>query len=298
MASIQLAHPPFSGHQAADLENAKPYFPLGLLYLASFVREAGHSVSVFDGTFIEDVSAFVDTLRAETPDIVGITAVLPSRSSALDLAQAAKAEGAIVVVGGPDPTRSPETYLASPHVDVVVHHEGELTLVALLDLFDKGDLDFKSLRSEPGVAFRVDGKVVVNRPRPFIENLDELPLPARDLIDMDRYLQIWEEESGYSSITISTTRGCPHGCEWCRDAVHGQQFRQRSPKSVAAEVKAIDSTWDVRRLRLVDDVDAIDREWLDAWAEESQSIGVSVPFEALNDLSRQDIPLLDVQDSL
>lgn len=298
MAKILLAHPLFLSSNKAETAAASPYFPLGLLYLAAYVREAGHDVAVFDGTFADDVSAFAEALQAETPDLVGISAVMPTRSDALLLARMASDYGAVVILGGPDPTMSPEAYLASPSVDVVVHHEGEQTVVALVELFAAGELDTTALESEPGVAFRKDGQPRINEPRRPIENLDELPLPARDLIDMDRYLDVWEDESGYSSMTIATSRGCPYGCEWCRDAVHGNGFRQRSPESVAEEMKTIKDTWDVTRLRMVDDVDAIDRGWLEAWAEASEAIGAAIPFEGLNELSRQDIPLLEVRDSL
>ena len=298
MAKILFAHPLFLTSNEAETAAASPYFPLGLLYLAAYVREAGHDVAVFDGTFADDESAFAQALDAEAPDIVGISAMMPTRSDALSLASMASAYGAVVIVGGPDPTTSPAAYLASESVDVVVHHEGEQTVVALVELFDAGELDTTALESEPGVAFWKDGRPKINQPRTPIENLDELPMPARDLIDMDRYLNVWEDECGYSSMTIAMSRGCPYGCEWCRDAVHGDGFRQRSPQSVAAEVKMINDTWDVTRLRMVDDVDGIDRGWLEAWAKASETIGAAIPFEGLNELSRQDIPLLEVRDSL
>jgi radical SAM superfamily enzyme YgiQ (UPF0313 family) len=99
-------------------------------------------------------------------------------------------------------------------------------------------------------------------------------------------------------LTISTARGCPYGCEWCRDAVHGADFRQRSPRSVAAEMKALKESYGFDRLRVVDDVDGISREWLEEWAQAAEEMGAALPFEALYDLQRQDIPLLDVRDSL
>ncbi len=179
-----------------------------------------------------------------------------------------------------------------------MHHEGEQTIASLLDLYDRGELNTAVLKNEPGVAFREGRRMVVNEPRPPIENLDELPLPARDLIDMARYLHLWKEINGYSSMTISTARGCPYGCEWCRDAVHGSDFRQRSPESVAAEVKMLKETYDIDRIRVVDDVDGISREWLDEWAQSAEDMKAVVPFEGLNELARQDIPMLDVRDSL
>ena len=182
---------------------------------------------------------------------------------------------------------------------MVVHHEGEQTLDALLRLIDAGPLTPELLASEPGIAYRdAAGTPVVNQPRPLIENLDELPLPARDLIDMNRYLDTWRAENGYSSLTISTSRGCPYGCDWCQDSVHGQTFRQRSPQSVVAEMKQLKETYDIDRLRVVDDVDGIERDWVEGWADAAAAADAAIPFEALYDLERQDLPMLDVRDTL
>lgn len=303
-----FVHPLFLAKSPSEQQASSPYFPLGLLYLAGFVRHAGHAVSIFDGTFCNSEQDFAERLAQEQPDVVGISALQPTKDDALLLATMAAETGAVVILGGPDPTLDPEPYLINPAVDLVVHHEGERTIARLLELFDANrldanklnanKLDLESLRTEPGIAFRQDGKVVINQPRALIENLDELPLPARDLIDMDRYLQTWEDDRGYSSMTISTTRGCPFGCVWCRDAVHGQGFRQRSPESVAAEVATLAKSYDITRLRVVDDVDGIEREWFEQWADAAEESASVIPFEPLNDVVRKDIPLLDVQDSL
>ena len=298
MAKILFCHPMFLSKSPDEQASGSPYFPLGLLYLAGYVREQGHDAVMFDATFAEDESAFAAALREEMPDVVGISALLPTREMALTLAQMAHEQGAIVIFGGPDPTKSPAEYAAFGQVDIVVHHEGEQTIALILDLFDAGQLNTTALLEEPGVAFRDEGRIVINQPRPPIENLDEMPLPARDLIDMDRYLNAWQESNGYSSLTISTTRGCPYRCEWCRDAVHGNGFRQRSPQSVAAEMKLLKETYQIDRLRVVDDVDGLSREWLEEWAQTAESIDAVIPFEALNELQRQDIPMLDVRDSL
>lgn len=298
MAKILFCHPMFLSKSPDEQASGSPYFPLGLLYLAGYVRERGHDVAMFDGTFAADESEFALALRRERPDVVGISAMLPTRETTLALAKMARDEGAIVIVGGPDATKSPAAYLSSEQVDIVVHHEGEQTIAALLDLYDHGDLQTAVLRDVPGVAFRIAGNIIVNEPRSPIENLDELPLPARDLIDMERYLTTWRELNGYSSLTIATTRGCPYGCDWCRDAVHGNGYRRRSPENVAAEVKILKDTYDIDRLRVVDDVDGISRDWLEGWAASAQALDAVVPFEGLNELERQDIPMLDVRDSL
>lgn len=298
MSKILLVHPLFLSKSPDEQELSSPYFPLGLLYLAGYVREHGHDVAVFDGTFAPDESTFADALEREQPDMVGISALAPTRDQAVTLAAMAGAAGPIVVVGGPDPTARPEVYLAEAAIDIVVHHEGEQTISRLLDLVAGSGISPSALAAEPGVAFRRDGVAVVNEPRPPIENLDELPLPARDLIDMDRYLETWQDRHGYSSLTISTTRGCPFGCSWCRDSVHGTGFRQRSPESVAAEVQALARSYDIDRLRVVDDIEGIDRHWFERWADATEATGTAIPFEPLNDVGDRDLPLLDVRDSL
>jgi radical SAM superfamily enzyme YgiQ (UPF0313 family) len=305
MAKLLLVHPLFLSKSPAEQAAASPYFPLGILYLAAYVRERGHAVAIFDGTFQEDDAAFAAALEREQPDLVGISLLMPTRATALALAQMAHEFGALVILGGPEVTRDPGAYAAYPQVDLVVHHEGEQTLAALLDHLDRGELlaaeglNESFLYEELGIAFRrQDGSIRVNQPRPFLTNLDELPMPARDLIDMDKYLDTWRETKGYSSLPIVTSRGCPYGCEWCQHAVHGAGFRQRSPQSVAAEMKLLKQSYPIDRLRMVDDVDGISREWLDEWAEAAQAADAALPFEALYDLKRQDIPLLDVRDSL
>jgi radical SAM superfamily enzyme YgiQ (UPF0313 family) len=306
MAKILFCHPMFLSKSPEEEAAGSPYFPLGLLYLAGYVRQQGHEVAMFDATFAKDESAFATVLEQQRPDLVGISALLPTREMALILAQMAQEAGAVVVMGGPDPTKKPAFYAEQPQVDVVVHHEGEQTITALLDLFDAGQLTAPtssrgqavSLHNELGVAFEDNGRLIINPPRPPIDNIDTLPLPARDLIDMDRYLNVWQEMNGYTSMTISTTRGCPYGCEWCQDAVHGAQFRQRSPESVAAEVKLLKETYKIDRLRVIDDVDGIEREWLEEWAEAAEKLDAVIPFEALNELERKDIPQLEALDCL
>lgn len=298
MASLTLAHPLFLADNSAEMAASSPYFPLGLLYLASYVRENSHEVSIFDGTFQSGEAAFAEHLELHRPQVVGLSALITSRDTALRLAKTASDFGAVVVLGGPDPTADPAWYLAHSAVDIVVHHEGEQTITRLLDLVDADNLTVDALADELGIGFRAGGTARVNHPRPPIENLDELPLPARDLIDMDRYLHQWEQDNGYSSITISTSRGCPYSCDWCRDAVHGDGFRQRSPESVAAELQHLKQSYQVDSIRMVDDVDGIDRVWIDQWADATHKLDAVIPFEALNRLQRTDLPLLDVRDSL
>jgi radical SAM superfamily enzyme YgiQ (UPF0313 family) len=296
---ILLVNPVFLNQNDAERELMSPYFPLGLLYLAAFLRQQGFHAEIFDGTFMHGNQDFIDALGKHEPGIVGITAVKPNGDKVLELAEIAKDFGSFVIIGGPDPTYSPEIYLNDPSVDLVVHHEGELTLVEILDELKIREQITTSLVGMPGIAYRDElGSIVVNPRRQYMLNLDQLPFPARDMVDIEKYLQVWREQNGYASLSISVSRGCPYGCKWCADAVHGQDFRIRSVESVVAEVKSLMQTYNVDRLRVVDDVDGIAAGWIIDWADVAHKEQAVLPFEALYEVERQDIPMLDIRDSL
>jgi radical SAM superfamily enzyme YgiQ (UPF0313 family) len=292
-------NPVFLSQNEAERELMSPYFPLGLLYLGAFLRDRDFQVEIFDGTFMNGDQDFIKVLEKNNPKVVGITAVKPNREMVLELAEMAKDSGSFVIVGGPDPTYTPEYYLCDHSVDLVVHHEGELTLVKILEAMKDDEIGFSSLVGMPGIAHRDEnGNVVVNPRRKYLLNLDELPPPARDMIDIEKYLQVWKEQNGYASLSISVSRGCPYGCQWCADAVHGQEFRIRSAESVVAEVKSLMQTYNIDRLRVVDDVDGIDANWISDWAAVAQDQQAVLPFEALYEVERREIPMLDIRDSL
>jgi len=294
-----LVNPVFLSQNEAERELMSPYIPLGLLYLGAFLRERDFQVEIFDGTFARGNQDFIAALETHQPKTVGITAVKPNGDKVLELAAIAKQHNAFVVVGGPDPTYSPDFYLQNPAVDLVVHHEGELTLAEVLDSRQGGDQPAYALGEMPGIAFRDQfGELVVNPRRDYLLNLDQLPTPARDMVDIDKYLQVWREHNGYASLSISVSRGCPYGCKWCADAVHGQDFRIRSVESVVAEVKSLKDIYNIDRLRVVDDVDGLDAQWIADWAAVAEQEDAVLPFEALYEVERQDIPMLDIRDSL
>lgn len=294
-----LVNPVFLSQNEAERELMSPYIPLGLLYLAAFLRERGFQVEIFDGTFQDGEQDFITALEKYSPRTVGITALKPNADKVLELAAIARQRGTFVIVGGPDPTYSPDYYLQNPSVDLVVHHEGELTLAEVLKTRQESHQPVYSLGDMPGIAYRdQNGQLVVNPRRDYLLNLDQLPPPARDMVDIDRYLQVWREQNGYASLSISVSRGCPYGCQWCADAVHGQDFRIRSVENVVAEVKSLMETYNIDRLRLVDDVDGLDARWIADWAAAAEQEEAVLPFEALYEVERQDIPMLDIRDSL
>jgi radical SAM superfamily enzyme YgiQ (UPF0313 family) len=162
-----------------------------------------------------------------------------------------------IVVGGPPVSARPEDYLAEPAVTVAVLEEGEVTMPRLLEpLLRGGPLD-----GIPGIAFRRDGRVEVGEPAGFIEDLDVLPDPAYDLIDLGRYMRVATRDRGgrwrwkpWRIVTVITSRGCPFRCTFCSVHLHmGRHYRMQTPERVLAHVRFIAAEMGIRHVHFIDD---------------------------------------------
>ena len=236
VTDILLTHGYFLSEDEHERKVMKPYPPLGLLYVAAYLKRAGHSLEVFDSTFAgrADLHARLD---AGPPGVLGVYTNLITRRSVLDITRRAKERGWTVVLGGPESANYPDQYLQHG-ADVIVFGEGEETLAALLPaLRERGP---RRLHGVLGTAFRDEaGAVVTNPDRLQIKDLDSLPWPDRDAIDVQRYVDVWREHHGSGSVNLITARGCPYRCRWCSHAVFGFTHRRRSVVSCADELEHI-----------------------------------------------------------
>lgn len=300
MTDLLLVNPLFLQEDPVEQRLMTPYFPLGLLYLAATAREAAYKVSIFDGMFAGGDEEFAAMLRREQPRVVGISILATVRAAALRLAELAHRQGAIVVVGGADPTGRPESYLeyrvdgSSPTdevcpVDLVVVGEGEQTLLEVLPVLLNGGVDPAALAGVQGLVYRDgDGQVVSTPARAHCTDLDGLPLPARDLIDFEAYRQGWRGQHGFFSMSLIATRGCPYGCKWCQKSVFGRSFRPRAPELVAEEMRIIKEQYHPDQLRIVDDVMGIDRKWVRTWHDAVLARDAATSFECLSRVDLMD----------
>ena len=297
MADILLINPLFLHQDRVEARLMTPYFPLGILYVAAVAREAGYDVAVLDGTFARGDADVVAALEAERPKVVGFGVLATVRRAALRLAALAKAHGATVVMGGADPTARPDVYLRHQvegrHVvDVVSIGESEAIVPRLLPLLLQGVTEGPQLDAIDGVAYRNAAGDVVTTPRcALIEDIDALPLPARDLVDWEPYRRAWCEKHGLFSMSIIATRGCPFDCAWCQKIVFGRSFRARDPVFVADELRHIKETYRPDWVRIVDDAMGIQKEWVKKWRDAVLEREAVIPFECL---SRVDLLDADV----
>ncbi|MCG8603428.1 B12-binding domain-containing radical SAM protein, partial [bacterium] len=225
--------------------------PLGLLYVGAALRQAGHEVELD----LSEDSEKQEDFDYSNADLVGITATTSQFKKALKIAQVAHEQGKIVIMGGPHPTSSAEETLKSGYVDYVVRSEGEETAVELLKGIEESNGHFDPSKVT-GVSWYDEetGNVIHNPPRPFINDLDALPYPARDLGgDVFHYRS--KGIDGHVAPTMITTRGCPYGCRFCDvHVLAGRQWRARSPESVADEIEHLVTDYGATHIRIMDDI--------------------------------------------
>jgi radical SAM superfamily enzyme YgiQ (UPF0313 family) len=146
-----------------------------------------------------------------------------------------------------------------------------------------------------GIAYRdSQGLVHYTAPRAQIANLDAQPWPARESIDMQRYVQTWRDAHGKGSVSFITARGCPYKCRWCSHQVYGQTHRRRSPELVVDEVEWLLQHYQPDMAWVADDVFTIHHGWIRAYAAEMKRRGLRVPFECISRADRLNPEVLDL----
>ncbi|MCB9452576.1 MAG: B12-binding domain-containing radical SAM protein [Anaerolineaceae bacterium] len=280
---ILLAHAYFLYEDPHELQIMKPYPPLGILYIASYLKQQGFAVDVFDSTF-SSLAAFTAKLAAERPSVVGIYTNMMTKQNVLAMVKLCKQHGATVILGGPEPPYYAADYL-SHGADIIVKGEGELTLAELLPHLAQHGMT--GLETIAGIAYQNgDGEVVETPPRPFIPDLSAHPWPDREAIDIPAYMQVWKDHHGQSSVSVIQARGCPYTCTWCSHSVFGNTHRRRTPEDAADELLWIKEHYNPDLIWYADDVFTINSRWFFQYAEELKKRGVRIPFECISRADR------------
>jgi len=285
MSDLLLTHGYFLLEDLKEIEIRKPYVPLGLLYICSYLRAKGYDVDVFDTTFSR-MDTLKKHLQTERPSVLGLYANLMTRKNIVEILEFARITGWKTVVGGPEPGAYAREYLEAG-ADVVVYGEGELTLEELVPVLKSKANG--ALQKISGIAFLDEsGRVHQTGPRAQITNLDLLPWPARDAVDIPRYIETWRQAHGMGSLSFITARGCPYHCRWCSHQVFGKTHRRRKPAAVVDEVEWLLNTYHPDMVWIADDVFTIHHGWLRAYAVEMRRRGLRIPFECITRADRLD----------
>lgn len=298
MTDILFTHSYFLKLDPKEYRAMMPYPPLGTLYAAATARRAGYSVSLFDAMLAESASELEEQIVHRSPrflviyddDFNYLTKMCLSRmrDAACEMARIGKRHGCTVIVHGSDATDNLDHYF-DHGADFILIGEAELTLAELLDtLIGRSDRPADNI---PGVSYRDSNGTIVRGPvRPVLKDLDLLPLPARDLIDVERYRAIWKERHGYFSMNVATTRGCPFHCNWCAKPLYGQVYNSHSPKRIAEEMKHLMEMYRPDHIWFCDDIFGLKQGWVTEFCDEVERLNAAIPFKCL---TRADLILRD-----
>jgi radical SAM superfamily enzyme YgiQ (UPF0313 family) len=286
VAEVLLTHSYHLPYDGKQLRKMQPYVPIGTLYAATALREAGISVAVFDSMLEEPSVKLNAALEQHGPKIMVVyeddfnflskMCLTRMREVAWEIVKAARGAGIVTIVHGSDATDNPALFLENGF-DYVLCGEAEESLVQLC----ASVLHFDEIPNIDGlVKLDKHGKSV-----PASQKLSRNPAwaqlssPARDLIDLEPYRAAWLKFHGYFSMNMVSSRGCPYQCNWCAKPISGNRFHLRSAAAVAEEMRVLKVQHAVDHIWFGDDVFALNHHWVQEFSEEVTKRDASVPFK-------------------
>ncbi|MBL8002683.1 MAG: B12-binding domain-containing radical SAM protein [Flavobacteriales bacterium] len=295
MARVLVTHGYFYRLDPKQWADGRPYPPLGTLWSAAVLREAGHEVHFFDTALRRSPDELLPVLEALKPDVVVIhddgfnyltkMCLTVMREACHRMIALARAQGARVSVCSSDSTDHPELYLEKG-ADAIVLGEGEETERELLQRWSTG----APWEDVAGIAHRAGGSLRTNPRRPVLRDLDALPAPAWDLLDTAPYRAIWHASQGFFSLNVATTRGCPFKCNWCAKPIYGNRYNSRSPEAVVREIAELQRRFAPDHLWMCDDIFGLKPGWVRAFRDALRREGLRIRYKVQ---SRADLLLED-----
>lgn len=283
---VQLVFaPPMVSARFGDL-GAQISPPLGVLYIAAWLRKNLPDVqlNVVDG-MQRGYRRTIEQIKDFHPDVLGISFYTPVALSAYKLANEVKElfPKTLLVLGGPHATALPEEVLEKSLADAVAIGEGEQTMFELVCMFDESGKDPKAMDYHQicGLVYWVDGQTKRSRPRTFITNIDTIPFPARDLLDMKEYSG-WYVHKQLPETKMLMSRGCPYHCTFCSDVIWKSSkpwVRLRTPKNIVDEIEVLAKEHGIKEV--MDDSDEFNNSVTNALAicEAMQRRGWDIPWK-------------------
>jgi anaerobic magnesium-protoporphyrin IX monomethyl ester cyclase len=270
----------------------QPYPPLGTLYAASLTRQEGYTVALFDAMLAESEQEWAAALDQQQPryavlfednfNYLSKMCLARMREAAFRMTKMARERNIPVIICGADATDHAESYLRQG-ANYILRGEGDLTLIELLaNLTGRSTTTLTAIN---GLAYfdPMDAtKVIHTNARAILRDLDALPFPAWDLVDVARYRAVWQEHHGYYSVNMVTTRGCPYSCNWCAKPIWGQRYNVRSPENVVAEMEVLQKLVQPDHIWFADDIFGLKPGWVQRFADLLDERKLHIPFKSLN----------------
>lgn len=271
--SILFSHSYFLRFDPKQWQTGQPYAPLGTLYAAALMRANGYDVSLFDTMFAHGPEEVLPWLDRHQPKFFVLyddgfnyltkMCLTNMREAAFRMSRLAKERGCTVIVSSSDSTDHFQKYLEEG-ADYVIIGEAEQSLLELVNTLSNGNTDVHNIA---GLAYLQNGEAIKTVKRAVLRELDNLHFPAWDLVDMEPYRRMWMKSSGYFSMNMGTTRGCPFKCNWCAKPIYGNRYNSRSPENVVRELQFLQSAFHFDHIWFCDDIFGLKPGWVKAFAD-------------------------------
>jgi radical SAM superfamily enzyme YgiQ (UPF0313 family) len=281
---ILLTHGYFLNDDPTEKIIMKPYVPLGILYISSYLERKGFSNEVFDTTF-SSLQELQEELLKVKPDILAIYVNLMTKLKVLEIIKFTKSNlnQTKILLGGPEIKYNANDFL-NIGADYIVIGEGEQTTFELVRALNEKRFD--DINNIDGIGFIDNNKIIFTSERTKLKDVDSLPFPNRDKVNLKLYLDAWKVRHGENAISVSTMRGCPYTCKWCSRAVYGLSYRRRSAKNVCDELELIQNEYNPDTLWFVDDVFTISHKWLSEFKNVLIERNLKIKYECITRADR------------
>ena len=302
MKKILFSHSYFLRFDPKQWETGLPYAPLGTLYAASLMRHKGYDVTLHDVMFAKGAEDIIPVIENYNPDILVLyddgfnyltkMCLTNMREAAFKMSKMAKERGCTVIISSSDSTDHYEKYIEEG-ADFILLGEAEITLLELINALQENKKDISII---PGIAFQQNDCVIKTARRNVLKDLDSLPLPAWDLVDIQPYRKSWLDHAGYFSMNMGTTRGCPFKCNWCAKPIYGNRYNSRSPQNVVQELKMLREKFQFDHIWFCDDIFGLKPGWVNEFADlvEKENLHFKFKIQARADLLLQENYIRDL----
>ncbi len=281
---VLLTHGYFIADDPKEQVIMRPYVPLGILYISSFLEQNAISHEVFDSTF-SSKKAQLEFIETYQPDYIGIYVNLMTKVNVLEIITTVKKHPTLknipIILGGPEVRNHVNAFL-NHGAEIIVLGEGEITFYEVITSLQQNN----DLFQVAGISYKLNNEIITTQPREKIKDLDVLGFPNRKKVNLQLYLDAWKKHHGKNAISISTMRGCPYTCKWCSRAVYGLSYRRRSPAKVVEEMLHIKNNYQPDSLWFVDDVFTVSHKWMEEFADLVEKNNVQLPFECITRADR------------
>jgi radical SAM superfamily enzyme YgiQ (UPF0313 family) len=251
-----------------------PMPPITQAYLAAVLEQAGVDVTFYDDALAGgNRAALSRILRSKKPDIVGlspVTAAMPGVERVARMVRSVSPESTIVM-GNIHADIFYSEILSHGLADIIVHGEGEITVVELCEALAKKNPDLEKVK---GISFLRDKRVVTTEVRPYIENLDDLPFPAWHLFPIEKYKIFNFARVKEPGALILGSRGCPFRCTYCSLKIMGNARRRRSPQNIADEIEYLHDRFGYVQASFIDPIFPLSKKEGVAFARELMGRGL------------------------